>query len=82
MQDLGTEDEFITVLRDMWKAMPPKERVQMFDPEELKQLCSEKEGQQFLHDLMAEMSPEHLLRALAPEQLEGLRQLLQQPPPG
>ena len=32
MQDLGTEDEFITVLRDMWKAMPPKERVQMLIP--------------------------------------------------
>ncbi len=86
MQHLGTEDELITVLRDMWKAMPPKERAKMFDPEEVKQLSTEKEGKQLLHDLIMTMSLEErleeLLRGLNPEQLERLRLLLQQPPPG
>ena len=72
MQHLGTEDELITVLRDMWKAMPPKERLKMFDPEELKQLGTEDELITVLRDMWKAMPPKDRLKMFDPEELKQL----------
>lgn len=73
MQHLGTEDELITVLRDMWKAMPPKERAKMFDPEEVKQFGAREELVPVLRDMWKAMTPELRLRILDPEEMKQLR---------
>jgi hypothetical protein len=78
MQHLGTEDELTPVLRDILATMSPEERLKWLPQDDVKQV---------LRDVLATMSPEERLEGLSaeerlkglrPEELEHLRELLEE----
>ncbi len=74
MQHLGADDQLVQAMLDLWKTMSLEERKAMLasTPDTLAQVK---------RDWWKMMSPEERLQGLTPEELERLRQLLQQPPP-
>jgi hypothetical protein len=60
MQHLGVDQGFIKAMHDLWESMTPEEREEFWP----------------LQVRVKGVSPEDLLRALTPEDLERLRQLL------
>jgi hypothetical protein len=65
MQHLGSEDQLLQVLRDMWDVMTPEDRQQVWP----------------LEDRLKGQSAEDIVRALSPEQSQRLRQLLESAAP-
>jgi hypothetical protein len=61
MQHLGTDEDLVKVMRDIWATLSPEERSVVFP----------------LRDRLQGLSPEELLQGLPPEKLERLRELLQ-----
>jgi hypothetical protein len=78
MQHLGTEDELKHVLRQILASMSPEERLETLSEEERRKILATLPPEERLEGL----SEEERLKGLTPEQLEHLRQLLQQPRPG
>jgi hypothetical protein len=80
MQHLGSEDEMLQTLKDMYSALPVEERLECLTPEQLRQALSPEER---LKDLSPEkriegLSPEQVFEALSPEARDRLRQLMQE----
>jgi hypothetical protein len=71
MQHLGTDDELKQVLREIVATMSPEERLEGLSAEERVEGLSTEER-------LEGLSTEERLRGLTPEQLEQLRQLLEQ----
>jgi hypothetical protein len=92
MQHLGAEDELKQVMRDIWATMSPEERLEVFPLEKRLEGLSPEERLEGLspEERLEGLSPEERLhgltaedlRKLPPEELERLRRLLQQLPPG
>ena len=71
MQHLGSEDEMVRTLQNIFASMPVKERLQCLSTEErLEGLSSE--------ERLKGLPPEERLKGLTPEELERLKQLVQQ----
>jgi hypothetical protein len=62
MQHLGSEDEMLQTLKDMYAALPVEERLQSLTTEER----------------LAGLSPEQVFEALSPEARDRLKQLVQE----
>jgi hypothetical protein len=67
MQHLGTENQLVKVLRDLWATMSPAEQEEAL-------------ARTPISVRLAGIPAEERLQGLTPEELERLRQLLQQPP--
>jgi hypothetical protein len=84
MQHLGTEEQMQQVLLDLLNKMPVEFRIKCLSPEERLEGLSPEERLEGLspEERLEGLSPEERLQGLTPEQLERVRALLQQPPPG
>jgi hypothetical protein len=78
MQHLGTEDELKHVLREILLTMSPQERLETFSKKDLKQLLPEILATISVEERLEGLSEEERLQGLTPEQLDRLRQLLEQ----
>src|SRR4051794_19412732 len=77
LQSLSAE-ELKQVLREVVATMPPEERLQGLSAEELKQVLREVVAVMPPEERLQGLSAEDRLRGLTPEQLEHLRELLEQ----
>jgi len=62
MQHLGSEDEMLQALKDMYAALPVEERLQCLTTEER----------------LKGLSPEDRLKGMTPEEFERLKQMMQE----